>query len=277
MVILVVAPKVATVHINTCPPYVVVQVQPISVVAVSTHRKRRGFSAHPGLNKNWVTQTTTPTVHIERCNLFVNENFTMTCGHNIFLVEKLVRDKFSDGSIVTYFNQIRPFSRMSLTGEASRIMSTPNAGGSSVESETLSFEILKKFFNARLIKTEMEVAYWPEGGSITDFVVCLFDAVIGVSVTRAMKYKGDDFTVEDATALLYKKLKGIAQSSRNTLIRWDKQILHVWLMNEQAAHSVVTAWDDIEAQYKTNTVLLITLAGNSHEVFCNPPKVKKRK
>ena len=54
----------------------------------------------------------------------------------------------------------------------------------------------------------MEVAYWPEGGSITDYVCEMFDSKVGVSVTRAMKYRGGDFTDEDAEHLLNKKLKG---------------------------------------------------------------------
>lgn len=58
-----------------------------------------------------------------------------------------------------------------------------------------------------LFQTEMEVSYFPEGGSITDYVCEIFDTKVGVSVTRAMKYRGD-FTQEDAMNLLMKKLKG---------------------------------------------------------------------
>lgn len=56
-------------------------------------------------------------------------------------------------------------------------------------------------------KTEMEVSYFPEGGSITDYVCDIFGTKVGVSVTRAMKYRGD-YTEEDATNLLTKKLRG---------------------------------------------------------------------
>ena len=38
-------------------------------------------------------------------------------------------------------------------------------------SETLSFEVLKKFFGAKLPMTEMEVFYFPMDGSINDYVV----------------------------------------------------------------------------------------------------------
>ena len=53
----------------------------------------------------------------------------------------------------------------------------------------------------------MEVTYFPEGGSITDYTCEVFSTHIGVSVTRAMKYRGD-YTLEDADRLLTKKLNG---------------------------------------------------------------------
>lgn len=167
---------------------------------------------------------------------------------------------------------------MRLTFEATLIQTTPNAGGSSIESETLSFEILKKYFNAKLLKTEMQVEYFPEGGSITDYVVYLFDKIIGVSVTRAMKFDKSEFMIEDAEYLLNKKLKGILQSSRNSLIKWDKQILHVWVNDERSLANLEKAWLDLGSAIKSNTVLFLTLATNSREVFTNQvPKVKKVK
>ena len=54
----------------------------------------------------------------------------------------------------------------------------------------------------------MEVTYFPEGGSITDYVCVIFDKKVGVSVTRAIKYRGQ-YTEEDAAHLLTKKLKGM--------------------------------------------------------------------
>lgn len=180
--------------------------------------------------------------------------------------------------MITYLNQMKSFRKMTLTGEAGRVRNTPNAGGSSVESETLSCEIFRKCYNARLLKTEMEVGYFPEGGSITDYVLLLFDRVIGVSVTRAMKFDGTQFTVEDAAALLGKKLKGIKQSSKNSLLKWDKQILHVWTLNEDTAFSLVSVWIDLEPDLKTNTVMVLTVAQNSRELFVNQaPKKKKNK
>lgn len=54
----------------------------------------------------------------------------------------------------------------------------------------------------------MEVSYFPEGGSITDYVCRISDKKVGVSVTRAMKYQAA-FTEEDAHHLLSKKLRGL--------------------------------------------------------------------
>ena len=54
----------------------------------------------------------------------------------------------------------------------------------------------------------MEIAYFPLGGSITDYVCEIFGTKLGVSVTRAMKFWGGVFDEEDALHLLTKKLKG---------------------------------------------------------------------
>lgn len=58
-------------------------------------------------------------------------------------------------------------------------------------------------FGASLRKTEMELAYAPAGCKITDFSILMDDEVVGVSVTRALKFKGV-FNKEDAKLLLSK-------------------------------------------------------------------------
>lgn len=209
------------------------------------------------------------------CNVIVSESFVLTYNSTIFQIEKLIKNSSTSGCLVNYFDQIRLFEKIRLTDDAKRIMYTPNAGGSSVESETLSFEMLKKSFNAKLFKTEMEVSYWPEGGSITDYVCCMFGSVIGVSVTRAMKYNGE-FTFEDANKLLEKKLKGIYNSSKNSLVKWDKQILHVWLLSYQNAQIIIKAWNELSQNLKDNTVLLVTIAEKSNELFINKESLIKK-
>ncbi len=211
---------------------------------------------------------------VQTFKLFIDENFTILSEYNIFQIENLVTNLENEGCIITYFDQIKKFKEMELSRDSLRILLTPNAGGNSIVSEVLSFEMFKKYFNAHLLKTEMEVEYFPEGGSINDYVMKIFNTVIGVSVTRAMKYPFDEaFTIQDATNLLTKKLKGIVQSSKNSMEHWNKQILHVWVMNEYTCNSMLIAWSELSRQLKTNTVLLITVAENSNEIFKNLKKI----
>jgi hypothetical protein len=203
----------------------------------------------------------------------LNESFTIISNHSIFEIENLVTNENMNGCILTHFDQIKEFKKMQLSNEAFRILTTPNAGGNSIQSEVLSFEFFKKYINAFLLKTEMEVQYFPEGGSINDFVMNAFDTIIGVSVTRAMKYPMNElFTEQDAYSLLIKKLRGINRSSKNSLIKWKKQILHVWVMNEHTSITLMNAWYQLEDEITTNTVLLITVAKNSFEIFMNSNK-----
>ncbi len=214
-------------------------------------------------------------------NLFINENFILTSEQTLFEIERLVTRTNENGWIVTVFRQAKSFDKMNLSAEARRIVNTPNAGGDSVKSEAMSFELLNKFFNAKLLKTEMEITYFPQGGSITDYVLLMFGRVVAVSVTRAMKYgKNAVFTNEDAHLLLKKKLKGVKQSSKNMLFpTWEKQILHVWVYDENIARTLYDAWNEMDDDIKMNTVVLVTLAQNSSELFINQKKkiVKRRK
>ena len=204
-------------------------------------------------------------------SLFLCSNFTLTCDTNIFGIEQMIKNKQTAGRITTRLHSIRAFRHMQLSFEAKLILNTPNAGGSSIESEALSFELLKKYLNARLLKTECEVCYFPQGGCITDYVVSMFDTntIVGVSVTRAMKHDGSMFDVSDAMRLLTKKLRCVSQSTRNSMLKWHKQILHVWLFDERAMYSLDYAWDLIDGEYKSNTVLLVTLVKNCAELFTN--------
>lgn len=209
-------------------------------------------------------------------NLTVTDAFTMRFEQTIFQIEKLLKDVSINGLIKSNFHQTRLYDKIKLTTEALLIQNTPNAGGNSIESEVLSFEILKKSLNAKLLKTEMEIKYFPNGGSITDYVCKIFDTVIGVSVTRAMKYR-DLMTLDDASYLLRKKLKGINQSSKNSLIKWSKQILHVWVQTSDDGFTVQEAWNQMDSNLKTNTIVLITIAKNSHELFVNRSKKTSKK
>ena len=107
--------------------------------------------------------------------------------------------------------------------ETQRMLDEPNAGGHSEQSEALSFEILQAFLDARDLRTEMEVQYNLAHTSIVDFVCTLCGFTVGVSVTRAMKYKPgpEAFDEADATRLLRKKLAGLQRAAEH-VARRDK-------------------------------------------------------
>ncbi|CAG5123681.1 unnamed protein product, partial [Candidula unifasciata] len=131
---------------------------------------------------------------------FISETFQW------FRFENLVNESSDGGLVMSSFRPLDDIGSMQLTAGGYRILSVPNAGGNSVLSEVLSFELLSRCFSAKLKQTEMEVEYFPHGGSITDYVCELFNTTVGVSVTRAIKFKGD-FSLDDALRLLNKKLK----------------------------------------------------------------------
>eukprot|EP01098_Paradermamoeba_levis_P005469 TRINITY_DN229_c0_g1_i2.p1 TRINITY_DN229_c0_g1~~TRINITY_DN229_c0_g1_i2.p1 ORF type:complete len:341 (-),score=117.04 TRINITY_DN229_c0_g1_i2:123-1145(-) len=146
-----------------------------------------------------------------------------------------------------------------LSPSSKRLALDPNAGGNSVWSEVYSFEVLQRAFGAELVKTEMEIEYWPEGSKKTDYICKIGGQLVGVSVTRAMKFKGE-FTEEDAMKLLTKKLFGIQQSTQNVSreYNWKKQILHTWSQNAQTTKLLIEQFEKLDEALKSNTVLFIT-------------------
>ncbi|KAK3096887.1 hypothetical protein FSP39_004414 [Pinctada imbricata] len=182
---------------------------------------------------------------------------------------KLVYDNQRGGLFHFDFESRKEFEEMTLSASAEKILNVPNAGGNSVISEVLSFEFFQKCFNAKLVKTEMEVSYFPEGGSITDYVCQIDGTKLGVSVTRAMKYFGE-YTDEDAYHLLMKKLKGVNQATRNSMENWHKQILHVWVPNKDVANTIIKVYGTmVPDEVLSNTVVVVTRAHKSAFIFKN--------
>ncbi|XP_071958582.1 uncharacterized protein [Antedon mediterranea] len=156
--------------------------------------------------KTSIRNTTSPN------NIYIGKNFGVKlCDY--FKFARAVEHAGERALVQCSFNCFRSFASMELSSSGKKLEMCPNAGGNSVESEVLSFEMLHRCFGAELLKTEMEVDYFPSGGAITDYTCRLFGITLGVSVTRAMKYKGQ-FDVEDAredaTRLLTKKLNGMS-------------------------------------------------------------------
>ncbi|KAK7091758.1 AAC-rich mRNA clone AAC4 protein-like [Littorina saxatilis] len=185
-------------------------------------------------------------------------------------MSKLIADDHSGGIMHSDFVLTAPQGELQFSMGASRLLTLPNAGGNSVLSEALSFELLQRCFKATLLKTEMEVQYFPMGGSMTDYVVSVCGQRIAVSVTRALKFGGATFTLENATHLLHKKLRGVVQSSRNAVDKWSKQILHVWATSPSVADMLTIAYHTtVNSKVKANTVVLVTTATKSPFIFSN--------
>lgn len=137
---------------------------------------------------------------------------------------------------------------------------TPNAGGSSQESEVIAYELLYRCELAALVKTETQIDYDDEG-SITDMLVRIDGAPVGVSVTRAVTGPGQPYPIEEATRVLTKKLEGINESSDHVseADAWVKQILHVVALNADFGATMADAWALADPGLVGDTIVIITV------------------
>lgn len=192
---------------------------------------------------------------------------------NLFNVPNCLTDPSPDsGRFVRSSLQVHPklskFSQINLTEGGQRIKTSPNAGGNSVASEVISFEVMRAAYGADLLKTEMQLEYFPMGGSITDYSVMLYDLHIGVSVTRAMKYNGV-FDTTDATRLLKKKLQGVIDSSRLVVEPFHKQVLHIFCEADYVVDVLEEVYYGLDPALKGSTLVVATSANSARWVFTN--------
>jgi hypothetical protein len=153
---------------------------------------------------------------------------------------------------------------------------TANAGGSSGESEVMSFELLHYCEDAVLLKTETQILYAPPddagASTISDYEVEIAGKKVGVSVTRA--YKPAPLTMTDAEVqtLIEKKLEGVNRSSVRVLAvdRWVKQILHVFVADDAAEASVKRVVPAIGASLRADTIIILTRTRGGGFLYCNP-------
>jgi hypothetical protein len=156
-----------------------------------------------------------------------------------------------------------------LSKDGLKILLEPNAGGNSIFSEVLSFEMMNRFFGAKLEKTEMEIEYNCES-SIVDYSVKINNEKIGVSVTRAFHYIDDSlFDDKCARALLLKKLKNlnIATTNVSQKDKWTKQLLHIWVRSVDIARKLNEEYQKLSEDVKSNTIVLVTVAPQYECVF----------
>lgn len=168
------------------------------------------------------------------------------------------------------------YDKASLSPGGQRMFDTANAGGSSTESETMSYEVLRYCEGATLLHTETEIAYQPPddsgANSITDLEVEIGGKKVGVSVTRAYKPTSQTLTDADVKALLEKKLVGINRSSMRVLAqdKWVKQILHVFSVNQAATDAIARTLPTIDAAIRADTIVLVTQTTGGGFIYCNP-------
>jgi len=177
---------------------------------------------------------------------------------------------------VLAFSAGETYARTSLSPGGQILFDEPNAGGSSIESEVMSFEVLRYCEGATLLKTETQITYQPPDGtganSITDYLVSIEGRKIGVSVTRAYKPPSQTLTDADIKLLIEKKLEAVNRSSLRVLPadKWDKQILHVLAVDKPAADAVARVWAALPATLRADTAVLVTQTTGGGFVYCNP-------
>jgi hypothetical protein len=149
-----------------------------------------------------------------------------------------------------------------LTPGGQEVFDDGNLGGSSLESEVVSFEVLARCEGATLIATEAEIVYTDPMGIKTDLLVEMDGRVVGVSVTRAVGFPFDaPYTEMQANDLLTGKLTDILASTANVAPRnaWGKQILHVIAYADMHAQSIFAAYATLPPEVTADTVLLVTV------------------
>ncbi|XP_060570040.1 AAC-rich mRNA clone AAC4 protein-like [Ruditapes philippinarum] len=197
---------------------------------------------------------------------YFGERFNVCFFESCFIFRSLIIKESIGGVILSDFTTNRKEEDLDLSSiiisesdsDIIKIRDAPNAGGSSIYSEVLSFLILKKCCHAKLLKTEMEIEYFPRGGPITDYVCQIYGTILGVSVSRAMKFGSRAYTEEDAKRLLHKKLKGVIKSTNNNQEKWKKQVLHLWSVSNDVTSTLIKVFNMIPPEIKSNTVILIT-------------------
>ena len=167
------------------------------------------------------------------------------------------------------------YEKASLSSDGQRMYETPNAGGSSTESEVMSLEVLRACEGAKLLKTETQIGYSDATAgppSITDILVEIGGKKVGVSVTRAYRPQNLSFPDSDVKALLEKKLEGVNRSSERLKPedKWVKQILHVFAATKAQADAVVRVLPTIDAAVRSDTIVLLTQTTGGGFVYCDP-------
>eukprot|EP00299_Pterocystis_sp_00344_P018651 c9308_g1_i1.p1 GENE.c9308_g1_i1~~c9308_g1_i1.p1 ORF type:complete len:261 (+),score=60.26 c9308_g1_i1:43-783(+) len=142
---------------------------------------------------------------------------------------RTMRRNLQSQTIECMYNQFEPFSNspttMRLSEQATRMRGRKGVGRglTAAWSEALSFEMLHRLFDAKLLQTEHELA---ERNVVADYLCEVYDLPVLVSVTRAYK-PNSNLTSEECLELLQRKIRGLVKSNQ-ILSPPAKVMVHVW-------------------------------------------------
>jgi hypothetical protein len=174
------------------------------------------------------------------------------------------------------FTSSDKYERARLSPGGVRVFDAPNAGGSSKESEVMTFEILHHCDGASLVKTETEIKYGPapDGGAatITDMTVTIGGTRLGVNPKRVFKPEPLTMTDTEVRDQLVKNFESIKASTARVLPEdgWTKQVLHLWVPNATYYDAVKRVLPMIDDATKGNTIILLTRSTGGGFLYCDP-------
>ncbi len=174
------------------------------------------------------------------------------------------------------FGAMDKYERARLSPGGQKIFDAPNAGGSSKESEVMTYEILFHCDDAKLLKTETEIKYGPapDGGAatITDMVISIGGVKLGANPKRVFKPEPLTMTDAEVRDQLVKNFESIKASSARVAAedKWEKQILHVWVPTATYYDAVKRVLPTIDDATKSNTIVLITRSTGGGFLYCDP-------
>ncbi|KAJ5066517.1 hypothetical protein M0811_13543 [Anaeramoeba ignava] len=199
------------------------------------------------------------------------KNFNSKLKEHLIFNSKEENEKIKNESMNWFENEFhlnKPFYQIKFSNEAHKLR-VDNAGGSSLQSESLSFEILRRELGVKLVANELEIEYDLEynkktTGPKTDYACKIENTIFGVSVTRTQeKYQNGNFSNENASKLFMKKLKSILSSTIHVKYpQFDHQILHIWTSDAKTIPILKEVFSQIEDSLTRNCTVLITLASD---------------
>lgn len=141
-------------------------------------------------------------------------------------------------------------------------------------SEMTSMYILNKYFGARSVKNECDVKYYNEFWKKCDYITNIDGHNLAISVARMngpiyFYIPTDIRYCLGALELLYKKMYGLVVARIGILddVSYDNSILHIFVSNERSARAIVSVFNCMNDDVKSDISLVITVIDVSNKLF----------